>query len=89
MPGFIAKRKRAVLVALPLLALLAASQPVQASEVVKLARLVLTGQRASPDRLQAQARLERLPPVLVEGQRTDPQMQLAEQSRRGGLPRAL
>lgn len=72
-----------------LLVLLLPAVPAQASEVVKLARLVITGQRTS---IEAQAllqgrRIERLPPVLIEGRRSEDGTQLALLRRH--QPRAL
>lgn len=79
------------------LALLAPTLPAQASEVVKLARLVITGQRsdpaAAPDRhlaevgRQAGVKIERLPPVLIEGRRSEDGVQYAFQRRQ--FPKAL
>jgi hypothetical protein len=76
-------------------ALLLPAAPAQASEVVKLARLVITGKRLSAEPPPAPAPAEKpvlqhLPPVLVEGQSSATQarsLQLALH-RRGSL-RAL
>jgi hypothetical protein len=75
-------------------ALLLPAAPAQASEVVKLARLVITGKRLSaeppPAPAAEKAVLQHLPPVLVEGQSSATQarsLQLALH-RRGNL-RAL
>lgn len=79
----------ALLAPLLLAALLAPAAPVQASELVKLARLVVTGKRQSPEPTAAErARIiAQLPPVLIEGRRSSDGLQLAAQPR--GLPKAL
>lgn len=61
-------------------ALLLPAAPAQASEVVKLARLVITGKRlsAEPPRLLSQGAPQQLPRVLVEGRRADPTPLLAQ-----------
>lgn len=72
-------------------ALLVGAAPAQASEVVKLARLVITGQRLDAQQLGGeQARLERkkLPTVVVEGQRSEDGVQLAGRPR-SGMSKAL
>lgn len=70
--------------------------PAQASEVVKLARLVITGQRspAADPAVQAAASrpVEKLPPrVLVEGRRSEDGVQEDRQyaAQRRSQPRAL
>jgi hypothetical protein len=72
-----------------LAALLAHAAPAQASEVVKLARLVITGTRQSPEPATTtdKRQIQRLPPVLIEGRRSEDGLQLASQRR--GLPKAL
>lgn len=68
--------------------LLFPSVPAEASEVVKLARLVITGNRLSSERMPpVSPRIEQLPAVLVEGQRSGDGLKLAVQSR--GQLRAL
>ena len=75
-------------------ALLLPAAPAQASEVVKLARLVITGKRLSAEpREPAPAEkppVQHLPPVLVEGQSSATQAQTMQLAlhRRGAL-RAL
>lgn len=70
-------------------ALLAPAGAAHASEVVKLARLVVTGTRSTGEAAAVdKARIQRLPPVLIEGRRSADGMQLAVQQRRG-LPKAL
>ncbi|MCH7345878.1 hypothetical protein LZ017_21115 [Pelomonas sp. CA6] len=73
--------------------LLIPTAPVQASEVVKLARLIVTGKRISSD-----VQMQRLPPVVVHGRRASEAEgdQLAagpdaggEARRSGYWPRAL
>jgi hypothetical protein len=76
--------------ALSLGALLTSAAPAQASEVVKLARLVVTGVRAGPVKAPAVADtrvIQQLPPVLIEGRRSEDGVRLASQRR--GLPKAL
>jgi len=69
--------------------------PAQASEVVKLARLVITGQRspAADPAVQAAAvrPVEKLPRVLVEGRRSEDGVQEDRQyaAQRRSQPRAL
>lgn len=72
-----------------LMFLLLPAVPAQASEVVKLARLVITGHRTSVEAqaLQQGRRIERLPPVLIEGRRSPDGTQLALLRRH--QPRAL
>ncbi|MGN6830829.1 hypothetical protein [Paucibacter sp. M5-1] len=78
----------ALLAPLVLVALLAPAAPVQASELVKLARLVVTGKRLGPEPTAAErARIQQLPPVLIEGRRSTDGLQVAAQPR--GLPKAL
>lgn len=56
--------------------------PAEASEVVKLARLVITGNRLSSERMPpSNPRIEQLPPVLIEGQRSGDGLKLAVQLR--------
>ena len=70
-------------------ALLAPAQPVDASEVVKLTRLVLTGKR-SVDSNKAStppSPVERLPKVSIDGLRMDETpTQIAGQLRSGSRP---
>ncbi|HEX2010684.1 MAG TPA: hypothetical protein VJN44_07075 [Roseateles sp.] len=73
--------------ALLALALLLPAVPAQASEVVKLARLVITGQRSGAEAAAEKPKVERLPPVLIEGRRTEDGVQYAFQRR--NLPKAL
>lgn len=62
--------------------------PAQASEVVKLARLVITGSRLSSERMPpVSPRIEQLPAVLIQGQRSGDGLTLAVQLR--GQLRAL
>lgn len=62
--------------------LLVGAAPADASEVVKLARLVIMGHRASVDRPNAGLpRIEKLPTVVVEGERGDDGVKLAAQVR--------
>jgi hypothetical protein len=57
--------------------LLLPAAPAQASEVVKLARLVITGKRLSAEPAAAEKAqpIQQLPPVLVEGQSSAAQAQ--------------
>lgn len=70
-----------------LVALLLPAAPAQASEVVKLARLVITGKRTPSEAQAEKQRIERLPPVLVEGRRSEDGVQYAFQRR--NMPKAL
>ena len=70
-----------------LLALLLPAAPVQASEVVKLARLVITGKRSATEAQAEKQRIERLPPVLIEGRRSEDGVHYAFHRR--NLPKAL
>lgn len=80
---------------LVLVALGLPAAPAQASEVVKLARLVITGQRSPASDPAAQAAasrpVEKLPRVLVEGRRSEDGLQDDRQyaAQRRGQPRAL
>lgn len=79
---------RAMLAPVVLVAIMTPAVPVQASELVKLARLVVTGKRLSPEPTVAErARIQQLPPVLIEGRRSPDGLQVAAQPR--GLPKAL
>ena len=62
------------------LALLMVSAPAQASEVVKLARLVITGKRLSA-MPQARPAPQQLPRVLVEGRQGGAELRVAEDRR--------
>lgn len=85
-------RKGAVVAAACLLAasLLVPAQPADASEVVKLTRLVLTGKRSVETGSKAgpaQGPIERLPKVSVDGLRMDETpTQVAGQLRSGSRP---
>ena len=85
-------RKGAVVAAACLLAvsLFAPAQPADASEVVKLTRLVLTGKRSVDTGGKAgptQTPIERLPKVSVDGLRMDETpTQVAGQLRSGSRP---
>lgn len=80
----------AFLAALAMLALLLPAAPADASEVVKLARLVITGKRLSADHRELagvasrsqpttqQPTVQQLPPVLVEGQSVAAQNQAVQ-----------
>ncbi|HLO95345.1 MAG TPA: hypothetical protein VK195_13610 [Burkholderiaceae bacterium] len=71
------------------LSLLVSAQPADASEVVKLTRLVLTGKRSvdSGKPAPAQSPIERLPKVSVDGLRMDESpTQVAGQLRSGSRP---
>ena len=71
------------------LALFVPSLPADASEVVKLTRLVLTGKRSvdSTKTTPAPAPVERLPKVSVDGLRMDENpTQVASQLRAGSRP---
>lgn len=72
------------------LSLLVPAQPADASEVVKLTRLVLTGKRSidsSARPAPAQNPIERLPKVSVDGLRMDESpTQVAGQLRSGSRP---
>lgn len=87
--SFINKPSIAGLLLFLFLFLLLPAVPAQASEVVKLARLVITGHRTSVEvqALQQGRRIERLPPVLIEGRRSPDGTQLALLRRH--QPRAL
>ncbi|MEO3714833.1 hypothetical protein [Roseateles flavus] len=85
-------RKGAVMAAACLLAvsLFAPARPADASEVVKLTRLVLTGKRSVDNGSKAgpaQGPIERLPKVSVDGLRMDETpTQVAGQLRSGSRP---
>ena len=75
-------------------ALLLPAAPADASEVVKLARLVITGKRLSADHRELGATekpaVQKLPPVLIEGQSAVTQNQAVQLAlHRRGLLRAL
>ncbi len=61
-------------------ALLAPAAPAQASEVVKLARLVITGKRLS-NTPQTRPAPQQLPRVMVEGRQTPAEVRVAEDRR--------
>lgn len=74
---------RSLTVLILALGLVSAGMPAQASELVKLARLVITGKRLGEASLAAPQRapVEQLPRVLVEGKPTPQTQHLADRGR--------
>lgn len=83
------RRPAPALGGLLLLLMLLPAAPAQASEVVKLTRLVISGKRIAEPAAEPK-RIQQLPPVLIEGRRSEEDgraVHLAAQRR--GLPKAL